>query len=202
MPSRGMSAAERAYFTRKLWRGNASAGKRQSFCHVALGALQQERSPLLAAILGAGLLALCALHLSAAWRERAADRPAEGSAQAADDGFVAVCAAAEIPESRARTVCLAGERVAVFRYDGRISAVSAVCRHQNGPLGEGKIVDGCITCPWHGYQYRLEDGCAPAPFTERLVTHKARIRDGIVEVDPRPLPPGTPASITCSRDML
>ena len=28
-----------------------------------------------------------------------------------------------------------------------------------GPLGEGKIVDGCITCPWHGFQYRPQDGC-------------------------------------------
>jgi hypothetical protein len=33
-------------------------------------------------------------------------------------------------------------------------------------LGEGKIVDGCITCPWHGYQYRPADGVA-GPFTER-----------------------------------
>ena len=98
--------------------------------------------------------------------------------------------------------CLSGERVAVFRHGDRVSAISNVCQHQNGPLGEGKIIDGCITCPWHGYQYRLSDGCAPAPFTERLATHKARIRDGIVEVDPHPLPPGTPASITCARDML
>jgi nitrite reductase/ring-hydroxylating ferredoxin subunit len=29
---------------------------------------------------------------------------------------------------------------------------------QNGPLGEGRIVDGCITCPWHGYQYRPDTG--------------------------------------------
>lgn len=26
-----------------------------------------------------------------------------------------------------------------------------MCKHQNDPLGEGKIVDGCVTCPWHGY---------------------------------------------------
>jgi RNA polymerase sigma factor (sigma-70 family) len=34
-----------------------------------------------------------------------------------------------------------------------------------GPLGEGRIQDGCITCPWHGWQYSPHE-CAsvsPAP---------------------------------------
>jgi nitrite reductase/ring-hydroxylating ferredoxin subunit len=43
---------------------------------------------------------------------------------------------ADIPEDRARIVCLSGERVAIFKYDGKISAVSNVCQHQNGPLVE------------------------------------------------------------------
>jgi len=84
-----------------------------------------------------------------------------------------------------------GERVAVFRYDGKISAVSNVCRHQNGPLGEGRIVDGCITCPWHGYQYKPETGAAPPPFTERVSTYRVRVRNGRVEIDPQANQPGT-----------
>jgi hypothetical protein len=40
------------------------------------------------------------------------------------------------------------------------------------------------------------DGCAPPPFTEKLVTYRVRIRNGAIEVDPRPLPPGTPAAIS------
>ena len=70
---------------------------------------------------------------------------------------------------------LGAEKIAVFRYDGKISAVSNVCRHQMGPLGEGKIVDGCITCPWHGYQYSPQDGCAPAPFKEKLHTYPLQL---------------------------
>jgi nitrite reductase/ring-hydroxylating ferredoxin subunit len=88
-------------------------------------------------------------------------------------------------------VSLTGERVAVFRYDGRISAISNVCQHQNGPLGEGKILDGCVTCPWHGYQYRPADGASPPPFQERVPTFRVRVEDGRIFVDPRPLPPGT-----------
>ena len=53
------------------------------------------------------------------------------------------------------------------------------------------MVDGCITCPWHGYQYRLEDGCAPPPFTEKLATYRLRLDGRRVLLDPRPNPPGT-----------
>jgi nitrite reductase/ring-hydroxylating ferredoxin subunit/DMSO/TMAO reductase YedYZ heme-binding membrane subunit len=156
--------------------------------HVALGALQQETSPLLVTVFCLGFVTLVLLHAAAAWRERSADRPSTPDRE----GWVDACAVAEIPDSRARTVVLAGERVAVYRYDGRISAVSALCRHQNGPLGEGRIVDGCITCPWHGYQYRPGDGCAPPPFTEKLPTFRVRVERGRVLVHARPLPAGTP----------
>ena len=114
-------------------------------------------------------------------------------------GWVDACAVNDIPEKRARIVTVSGERVAIFRYDGKISAVSNVCQHQNGPLGEGRILDGCITCPWHGYQYLPESGASPAPFKERIPTFKVRIQDGRVFIDPKPYPPGTrvePAQIT------
>ena len=156
--------------------------------HVTLGALQSERGPLLAAILAAGLGAVLTLHVLAAWREARTDNEPPA---VASDGYVDVCAVSAIPENRAQVVCAGGERVAVFRYDGRVSAVSNVCRHQNGPLGEGRIVDGCITCPWHGYQYKPENGSAPPPFTEKVATYAVRVRSGRVQIDPRANPPGT-----------
>ena len=101
--------------------------------------------------------------------------------------------AAGIAEGRGRVVQLDGaEAVAIFRHKGRLSAVSNLCAHQNGPLGEGKVVGGCITCPWHGYQYRLRDGCAPPPYTEKLATYRLRLEGSRVLLDPRPNPPGTP----------
>jgi methionine sulfoxide reductase heme-binding subunit len=142
--------------------------------HVATGALQSERSMLYPGVLGAGMTTLIALHLAAGGKEARADRK------------VPVCAADAIPEKRAVIVNVGGERVAVFRHDGRISALSNVCRHQNGPLGEGKIIDGCVTCPWHGYQYRPEDGCSPPPFTDKVPTYRTEVVNGFVYVHPRP----------------
>ena len=157
--------------------------------HVALGALQSERHSGLAVLLGIGVVWIFAIHLVAAQRERRRDRAASGDQDA--DGFVCVCPVGEIPENRAHVVCLSGERVAVFRYAGKVSAVSNVCRHQNGPLGEGKIIDGCITCPWHGYQYLPASGASPPPFTETVPTFRVKVRDSNVWVHPQPHPPGT-----------
>jgi nitrite reductase/ring-hydroxylating ferredoxin subunit/DMSO/TMAO reductase YedYZ heme-binding membrane subunit len=162
--------------------------------HVALGIMLYDRSPLIPLMLIAGFGTVTVLHLLAGLRERAGDR----GMPAAADGWIAVGRPAEIPDRAARIVAApGGERIAVFRDGDEIGALSNLCAHQNGPLGEGHIIDGCVTCPWHGYQYRLADGCAPPPFTEKLVTYRVRLNDGVVEVDPRPLPPGTPAAITC-----
>jgi nitrite reductase/ring-hydroxylating ferredoxin subunit/DMSO/TMAO reductase YedYZ heme-binding membrane subunit len=149
--------------------------------HVTLGALQSETGTALAALLGVGMTALIALHLAAGVKESVKDRAA----------YVPACDLDRIPEKRACVVTCGGERVAVFKYDGKVSAVSNVCQHQNGPLGEGKIIDGCITCPWHGYQYLPDTGASPPPFTEKVSTYRTKIVGNQVFIDPAPLPPGT-----------
>jgi len=155
--------------------------------HVALGALQEDHTLLLPLLLGGSFLVVAGLHILAAHREAPIDA---GIAAAA--GWLVVGPAVSIPEGRARIVVPeAGERIAVFRHGGRLSAVSNVCAHQNGPLGEGRIIDGCITCPWHGFQFRPEDGCSPPPYTDTIPTYRLRLVDGVVQVDPNPLPPGT-----------
>jgi methionine sulfoxide reductase heme-binding subunit len=166
--------------------------------HIGLGALQNDRGILAPLAVMAPLAVTVAvatvatLHLVAGARERRRDG---GSPSVADSpGWIDVGPPEEIPENRARTICAkAGERIAVFRHKGTISAVTNVCAHQGGPLGEGAIIDGCITCPWHGWQYRPHDGCSPPPFTEKIATHQVRIVRGRVQVNPRPLAPGTPA---------
>jgi len=156
--------------------------------HVALGAMQTERSPIIPLLLGGAFAGVAALHIIADRRERG------GRESRASDGWLAVGSPLSISDGGARVVAVpGGERIAVFRDGSRIGALSNVCAHQNGPLGEGRLIDGCVTCPWHGFQYRLEDGCSPPPFTEKVATYRVRIRDGLVEVHPAPLPLGSKA---------
>lgn len=155
--------------------------------HVALGALLYESHPLYWLLLALGPGAVAGLQLYTAFQASGRVEPA-----AVLEGWLKVGRAQDIPDRRARVVESANaQRIAVFRYDGKVSAVSNVCRHQGGPLGEGRIVDGCITCPWHGFQYRPEDGCSPEPFSERIATFATRIEHGVVYVNPQALEPGT-----------
>jgi len=156
--------------------------------HVVFGVLQGEASALLGWALCGGVLTVFALHALAARQEAQGDRE---NRNAHRDGFVDVCSVNDIAEKRAVMTCLSGERVAVFRYDGRISAISNVCQHQNGPLGEGRIVNGCVVCPWHGYEYLPDTGASPPPFTEKVPTFDVRVVAGRVLVHPLPHAPGT-----------
>jgi nitrite reductase/ring-hydroxylating ferredoxin subunit/DMSO/TMAO reductase YedYZ heme-binding membrane subunit len=156
--------------------------------HVVFGILQGETGQFLGWTLCGGVLTVFTLHVLAARKENSRDRENRNLQM---DGFVDVCRVDDIPEKRAVMTCLSGERVAVFRYDGRISAISNVCQHQNGPLGEGQILNGCVVCPWHGYEYVPATGASPPPFTEKVPTFDVRVVAGRVLVHPQPHRPGT-----------
>ncbi|MEL6363253.1 MAG: Rieske 2Fe-2S domain-containing protein [Pseudomonadota bacterium] len=157
--------------------------------HISLGALLTEKSAAYPVIVGFAVALVAGLHLYTGLQEWGRDNRMK---RADRSGWMDICAPEDIPEDRAVIAPLPkGDRVAVFRYEGKVSAVANACRHQNGPLGEGRIVDGCVTCPWHGWQYRPEDGVSPPPFTEKIATYNVAIEGGRVLVDPKANPPGT-----------
>lgn len=176
--------------------------------HVLLGVVQLEQSPWGYGSLGLGALVLVLLHVRAAGVDHAdpitgAPKAREGTPSGEDPGrrslpdagYVRLGPARSIPEDRARLLRVGDTAIAVFRHRGGVSAVQNACRHQGGPLAEGRVIDGCITCPWHGWQYRPEDGCSPSPFEEKLATFRVLVEpDGEVWVHPEPLPPGTPVA--------
>lgn len=157
--------------------------------HIALGVLQYEDHIEYGGIVVFSFLTIAGLHLFAGYKEIKALKGQRNALK--DNGFVEVVSVDEIPDDCAKTVFIDGENIAIFKYDGKVSAVHNVCKHQMGPLGEGKIVDGCITCPWHGYQYLPENGQSPPPFTELLHTYEVKILDSKVWVNPTPYPEGT-----------
>jgi nitrite reductase/ring-hydroxylating ferredoxin subunit/DMSO/TMAO reductase YedYZ heme-binding membrane subunit len=162
--------------------------------HIALGALQASSNPLFAMIVAAGVALVCTLHVAAGTAQRRRDAAAARPATE----WIDAAAVTDIADGAGIIIRPAGgEAVAIFRAGEKFSAVRNRCAHQNGPLGEGRVIDGCITCPWHGYQYRLEDGCAPPPYTDKLPTYRLRIAGGRIWLDPRPNAPGTRVEPAC-----
>jgi Ferredoxin subunits of nitrite reductase and ring-hydroxylating dioxygenases len=156
--------------------------------HVMLGVIQYEKNPLFVAIIFIGAVTLVTLHLLAANKERRTDHRQFALQK---EGFVSVCGVNDIEDSRAKIFCIDKERIAVYRHENKLFAIHNVCKHQGGPLGEGKILDGCITCPWHGYQYLPQNGQSPPPFTEKVSTYDVKVVDGKVWLNPNPYPEGT-----------
>ncbi len=137
-------------------------------------------------LIGAGILAV--LHILAARKKKAHQLERQ---QLSADGFYEIGDVQDIKTDRAKVVEVNGERIAIYKHKGQLAAVNNFCKHQGGPLGEGKIVKGCITCPWHGYQYFPHNGQSPPPFTEKIATYDVRVIGNKVLVNPTPYPEGT-----------
>lgn len=162
--------------------------------HIAFGAMMTGEATAFAALAGGALAIVAAAHVLAGVREWRRDDAMRGVK--APEGWIDICGPEDIPDKRAVIAPLPnGERVAIFRDGDKITAVTNVCRHQNGPLGEGRIVDGCVVCPWHGWQYDSETGVSPPPFTEKIATYDVRLsRLGRIFVRVKPNRPGARAN--------
>jgi nitrite reductase/ring-hydroxylating ferredoxin subunit len=100
-----------------------------------------------------------------------------------------VLAESELAEGEHRKVDAGKISVLVHRTTSGVLALDSVCSHMGGPLEEGKIDDGCVTCPWHGSTFRLEDGSiVRGPATSPQPNYEARLNDGQIEVRRRRSP--------------
>jgi len=77
-----------------------------------------------------------------------------------------------------------GEVPVVVIRDGRaVHVLAGRCSHLSGPLWEGDLDAGCLTCPWHGSAFRITDGAvARGPATAPQPVLRTRVRDGIIQV--------------------
>jgi len=85
--------------------------------------------------------------------------PVAGSpGAAAPEGDHPVASVEEVPEGGSHAVYYAGERVALFRTDGRLYALSDRCPHAGGSLSEGHVEGTVVTCPYHASRFDLATG--------------------------------------------
>jgi len=89
----------------------------------------------------------------------------------------------ELSDGGHRKVGVAEVSVLLHRSGADIHALDSVCSHMGGPLDKGKIADGCVTCPWHGSTFRLEDGSiVRGPASHPQPAYETRISNGQIEV--------------------
>ncbi len=103
--------------------------------------------------------------------------------------WISVCPETEFELGKAKVAKgeESGKRyqIAVFKTEeGRYDAVDNLCPHEGYPLVQGYVKDCVLTCAWHNFKFRLDDGeCIKGD--EAVAVYPTRVRDGVVEVQLR-----------------
>lgn len=78
-------------------------------------------------------------------------------------------------------------RIAITWKDGRFGAISGVCNHVAGPLGQGSLDGNYVVCPWHYWKFHRLTGKGEPGFEEdRVPRHAVKEENGRLLVDPEP----------------
>ena len=98
------------------------------------------------------------------------------------DGWVEVAKSTNLSDDCSIEAVIEGRIVAIFRHQGELYALDGMCAHQGGPLAKGIVDGGCVTCPWHGWQYELASGIQTVNRQPLQETFDVREREGKIEV--------------------
>jgi thiamine pyrophosphate-dependent acetolactate synthase large subunit-like protein/nitrite reductase/ring-hydroxylating ferredoxin subunit len=96
-----------------------------------------------------------------------------------------------LPEGRVQTVVAGSKQVCLTRVGGVYGALDNACPHQGGPLGEGSIENGCLRCPWHGWDFDPLTGKPPGGYDDGVATYPVEERDDGVYIGLEAEPPHT-----------
>ncbi|WP_222829198.1 Rieske 2Fe-2S domain-containing protein [Segniliparus rotundus] len=83
-------------------------------------------------------------------------------------GWYAVLRSKELPRNKLASLHYFGKALIAFRGpDGKATVRDAYCPHYGAHLGGGKLVDGTVECPFHGWRFDAQGACVLAPFSQR-----------------------------------
>jgi nitrite reductase/ring-hydroxylating ferredoxin subunit len=76
--------------------------------------------------------------------------------------------------------------VAVFDVGGELYAYENACPHQGGPIGEGVVENGTVTCPWHAWCFDLRSGSMTLGDFARLRRFQLRVEGDAIFIANQP----------------
>ena len=140
-----------------------------------------SRALRLAGLATAGLAGLLGGHIS--FRLAGGANQAEPVPHLVEPGWHDLMPAVELPD-RSPVKRLVGEVPVVVIRDGRqVHVLAGRCSHLSGPLFEGTLADGCLTCPWHRSVFRVSDGTVMrGPATAPQPVFQARVAGDVIQV--------------------
>jgi len=96
--------------------------------------------------------------------------------------FLKVGTLAQLPPDSVMEVMVGDQPYAVCHTAGAIRALSGICLHRGGPLGQGQIHDGCVVCPYHLWEFDCVTGEYDYDSTKRVPTFEVKVEDGEIYI--------------------
>jgi nitrite reductase/ring-hydroxylating ferredoxin subunit len=103
---------------------------------------------------------------------------------AGPDNWVDVGSAEELARTPLRSLKANNIDIALSFRDGTWGALSNACNHVGGPLGDGRLDQDYIICPWHGWKFQRCTGFGEPGFeADRVPAFPVRVEGGRVQVN-------------------
>jgi nitrite reductase/ring-hydroxylating ferredoxin subunit len=107
---------------------------------------------------------------------------AEPEVQWTDDGYAVAADVSAVPNDRGLLVRLGAREIALFRVGDQVYALDNACPHAGGPLAEGTLEGGCVTCPLHAWKFDVRTGAGVAPTIASGSAYRTKIENDKVLV--------------------
>ena len=92
------------------------------------------------------------------------------------NGWYAIAASADLGQDEVLSISAVDQDLVVFRAeDGSARVLDAYCPHLGAHLGGGRLVNGCIKCPYHGWEFGDDGHCTSIPYSEGRIPSRARV---------------------------
>src|SRR6185436_13198034 len=87
-------------------------------------------------------------------------------------------ASEELAKKPLQEVKIGRAKIALTFKDGSFSAISGVCNHVGGPLGEGRLDGDYAVCPWHNSKFHHRTAESEPGFEEdRVPRHEVKVEN-------------------------
>jgi len=95
--------------------------------------------------------------------------------------YVEIGPVADLPNGERLFVDIGDTPLVIFNIAGGFYAISDVCSHDDGPVGDGDLEGFNIVCPRHGAEFDVRNGQVRSmPAVVDIPAYPVQVRDGVI----------------------
>ncbi len=98
--------------------------------------------------------------------------------------FVKVASLSKLPPGTVTEILLGDHAYALCNHEGAVHALSGVCPHEGGPVGQGNLSGNLLVCPWHEWAYDCQTGANDYDPAVKLDRFAVKLEGDDILIDP------------------